>query len=614
MLNELLSSVLNGAVGNNLNNDPNDVLSVKNGLSRAGYMDLDTTPEPHGYYTCDLDNGIKAFQRDNNLRIDGRLFPKGETERELFIPSRDAQTLEVRDYFDLDPYMYERRDRRNPDPGFTMPDLALSPFSLHDKIRDLYDNDPRDIQNLRDRLGRYGYLKKPQKMYPHTGVYDRETRDALQKFQQDLGIQIDGKMQPGGETEAGLNAVNAFHKLSNVNVSPEQSVAAINGIIGALRGGQSDGQRLSALTPAISTALGALGGSANASGALGGIANIASTALGIAQSVLNAKDAIKGDGDVLTKISQLVPAVTSGVSGITSAAKGLGLGGEGAEETASQLSAHTQKAQPQRGDEESVLVSYIQARQGDKAAQNSNTQGDVISGGASDDILHGQEGTNPLTTPPIPQRKPQPPTQSKVNHTIDTFLPKIFKDEGGYTDGKSSPNAIDPLGKTNLGIPRQTLVEYENFKKSKKEPLPSTYTKDVKKVSPKLAAQIYDEMYYKRYNIDKIQDENLAGHLLDITINPGPARAGRWLQEELNNHLGTNIKVDGIIGSGTIKQVEQAEKQGKITEINNAIAKKRYNFYQRKASDPRKSGFKNGWLKRADSYTLPPVPKRKPTN
>ena len=168
------------------------------------------------------------------------------------------------------------------------------------------------------------------------------------------------------------------------------------------------------------------------------------------------------------------------------------------------------------------------------------------------------------------------------------------------------------MGKTNIGITSATLQEYRDFKKSKGESLPSDFTQNVKEVTPALARQIYDEMYYKRYNIDKIPDTHLAGHLLDITINPGPARAGKWLQESLNNKLETDLKVDGVIGQGTIRALERAKQEGVLDDINNAIARKRSDFYRKKAKNPKRSGFLRGWLDRSESYVLPPVPKRKP--
>ena len=74
---------LNDSVGNNLSNEKEDVLAVKYALSGEGLFDTEKEPEPHGYIMRDLDEGIKTFQKQNDLRVDGRLYPNGETEHAL---------------------------------------------------------------------------------------------------------------------------------------------------------------------------------------------------------------------------------------------------------------------------------------------------------------------------------------------------------------------------------------------------------------------------------------------------------------------------------------------------------------------------------------------------
>ncbi len=75
---------LSKAVGNNFDNHPEDVFKIKDTLSDIGYFDFDSNPaEPHGIFTRELDEGIKDFQKDNALRVDGILKPKGETEQAL---------------------------------------------------------------------------------------------------------------------------------------------------------------------------------------------------------------------------------------------------------------------------------------------------------------------------------------------------------------------------------------------------------------------------------------------------------------------------------------------------------------------------------------------------
>lgn len=62
--------------------DEEDVLAVKKDLGRSGYYDepdYGLTPYPDK----SLFEGIRAFQKDNGLKIDGVMKPGGETETAL---------------------------------------------------------------------------------------------------------------------------------------------------------------------------------------------------------------------------------------------------------------------------------------------------------------------------------------------------------------------------------------------------------------------------------------------------------------------------------------------------------------------------------------------------
>ncbi len=79
-----LFGLINGPVGNNMNNGQEDVLAVKRRLNKVGYFDnLDQEPEPHGFITKEMDMGIRAFQKDKGLKVDGIILPRGETENAL---------------------------------------------------------------------------------------------------------------------------------------------------------------------------------------------------------------------------------------------------------------------------------------------------------------------------------------------------------------------------------------------------------------------------------------------------------------------------------------------------------------------------------------------------
>ncbi len=89
---EAFADFLSGSVGNNLDNEPEDVRNTKKNLKNLGFFDDETDNE---FITKELDSGIKSFQKEKNLKIDGRLFPGGETEREIF------KTLEKRNPDDV---------------------------------------------------------------------------------------------------------------------------------------------------------------------------------------------------------------------------------------------------------------------------------------------------------------------------------------------------------------------------------------------------------------------------------------------------------------------------------------------------------------------------------
>ncbi|MDH5722963.1 MAG: hypothetical protein OEY94_06545 [Alphaproteobacteria bacterium] len=67
------------------------------------------------------------------------------------------------------------------------------------------------------------------------------------------------------------------------------------------------------------------------------------------------------------------------------------------------------------------------------------------------------------------------------------------------------------------------------------------------------------------------------------------------------------------MGPQTRQAIEKAEKQGVLREVNNELARKRGEHYKEVASkNPDRRGFLSGWLDRAQSYILPPIPKEKP--
>ena len=60
-----------------------DVAKVETFLDRTGHLDLAITEGPTGYYGSRVDQGIRGFQKNNALKVDGLINPDGETLQRL---------------------------------------------------------------------------------------------------------------------------------------------------------------------------------------------------------------------------------------------------------------------------------------------------------------------------------------------------------------------------------------------------------------------------------------------------------------------------------------------------------------------------------------------------
>ncbi|MGH1403806.1 MAG: peptidoglycan-binding domain-containing protein [Alphaproteobacteria bacterium] len=90
---DFVSGLLEGSVGNNMENKQDDVRKTKRHLQDAGYFDEDVQEVETPFITRKMDEGIKAFQQDQGLKVDGILRPGGETERGLFKGSLNRHSV-----------------------------------------------------------------------------------------------------------------------------------------------------------------------------------------------------------------------------------------------------------------------------------------------------------------------------------------------------------------------------------------------------------------------------------------------------------------------------------------------------------------------------------------
>lgn len=108
--------ILKNAVGNNLENQEDDVRQIRNLFEKIDFLkedekETDYQGKPLGILTKNLDHTIKRFQRENNLREDGYIKPGGETELAL-VAKREKQPKKEKPPFVFMPERQENEETR----------------------------------------------------------------------------------------------------------------------------------------------------------------------------------------------------------------------------------------------------------------------------------------------------------------------------------------------------------------------------------------------------------------------------------------------------------------------------------------------------------------------
>ncbi len=222
----------------------------------------------------------------------------------------------------------------------------------------------------------------------------------------------------------------------------------------------------------------------------------------------------------------------------------------------------------------------------------------------------------PTTAQAKPTQPPKPkpaesggPRDDGLNPNFSRFRKGLKPWEGGFAN--RTPKA-DPGGPTQQGISQDTLDRLN--KQNPKWGLPQ----DTKNLGDAQIDGIYRKEFFDKPNIQKVvaipglkqQAPRLAEQLFDTGVQHSPKRAGRFLQESLDQVLGTDLRTtdatgkkdyDGIVGSGTRAAIARAVREGKAAAVNNAMVDKRI------ADMRRLPNFKSnsGWVPRAESFRIP---------
>ncbi len=179
-----LSSIFSGGVGNDEDNNEQDVKTARDNLNKAGYEAGDKSS---GILDRELDTATKSFQRDNGLKIDGIIRPNGETEQALntIVKRKTGQSKEV-------------KGKGN---NF-FPEMP-KPLKLQSSIGDGRENKAEDIGNVENALAGLGHLKIGE-FNKDKGTIRPSLVKAIKSFQKDNGLFVDGVMKPDGETQEAL--------------------------------------------------------------------------------------------------------------------------------------------------------------------------------------------------------------------------------------------------------------------------------------------------------------------------------------------------------------------------------------------------------------------------
>lgn len=155
--------------------------------------------------------------------------------------------------------------------------------------------------------------------------------------------------------------------------------------------------------------------------------------------------------------------------------------------------------------------------------------------------------------------------------------------EGGYFN-----HPADKGGPTKYGVTLATLSKARGKQAT---------IKDVRALCIEEAKAIYRESYYRAPGIHKLP-RLIQEQVFDISVNSGPDRAVRMLQEALNV-LGSRLVVDGKIGRKTIG----AAQLHPSAYINNVLAHLRLAFFEGLVRrSPSQRAFLKGWTARANSF------------
>lgn len=189
---------------------------------------------------------------------------------------------------------------------------------------------------------------------------------------------------------------------------------------------------------------------------------------------------------------------------------------------------------------------------------------------------------------------------------FDEVIKNVLNMEGGFVN-----DPADPGGATNKGISWRIWNKYSNSILGI-----SPTIQNLQSLNDNQAKKIYKAIFWNSINAGDINDGDLRYLIFDFHVNAG-TNAIKVLQKTLNQ-LGSNINVDGNIGTQTLQAINDYSNQ---VNLYNTFKTNRISYYNRitqssinrfKVKNPNTTQtqinsrtfqkFINGWLNRANHF------------
>ncbi|NPV80757.1 MAG: hypothetical protein HPY52_10855 [Firmicutes bacterium] len=162
--------------------------------------------------------------------------------------------------------------------------------------------------------------------------------------------------------------------------------------------------------------------------------------------------------------------------------------------------------------------------------------------------------------------------RERFNKIVETVLAH----EGGYVN-----DPVDPGKETRYGISKRSYPHL-----------------DIQGLTIDQAKDIYYRDWWLRLRLNEIQDDRVAGKVLDTCVNVGARTGIRLLQLALHTAGQRHVVVDGIMGPQTIQAVNQANPE----LVLGALRCEQANHYRTLIKrNPKLARFERGWMTRAYS-------------